>query len=295
MRLCILELVLFSAISSVSFASVSWGPIISTPWRNPACLNGQDCGLQEFNLRQQSWVADYTDRYPEEAQKLGGRVLNFGTTVFYEYRTTAPEQLQDYVVVNFIRGCMFRSEEMPDGTIDYSHIFARDLLGRLAVFQHPEWHVDSIDTDPMYKNEVAETLAQDPQTTRHDRWEWTQDAASFDQDQATPYGMKKPLMGRLFASDRPGTAFRMSSAESKNVSLQFKACIYSAKQVPSAIAEANRTDFGPPIACHEWSHNKIFDHQKKVFESPSEISPICLGRPLQVNNLKEEGGAYYYQ
>lgn len=295
MRHSVWSLVLITLFLEQSFGSMAWGPVSTTVWQNPQCTAQQRCELQEFNLRQQDWVADYSSRYPEEAAKLGEPLLNYGTTVFYEYKTDRPEVLENYTIVSFIKGCMYRSKLKSDGTLDILHMFARDLLGKLAVYQHQDWQIDSIDEDPMYKNEFPENLVNNPNGTRHGRWEWTADPSSFDQNNSIFYRTQKPTVGRLFTSDRPGTAFRMNVEEAKNVSIQVRACLYPTSQVPSTIALANETDFGAPVMCHEWAHSKIYNHIARKFESLSTVSQVCEGEPQTTANLVKVGGAYYYK
>jgi hypothetical protein len=285
--------VLSVLLAQSAFASMNWGQIHTTTWQNPQCLNGQDCGLQEFNLRKQDWIADYSALFPEDAAKLGEPLLNYGTTVFYEVKTQKPEQLESFAVVSFIKGCMYSSYRNQDDTVTLSHSFARDLLGKLALYLHRDWHVDSIDEDPMYKNEFPDILSQ-PGATRFGRWEWTEDPKSFDQNASTFYRTQKPTIGRLFTSDRPGTAFRQDVDEAKNVSIQVRACIYPVSQVPSKISHANQTDFGAPLACHEWTQSKVFNHKTLKFETHADIEPVCTGEPISTMRLHEEGGAYFY-
>lgn len=287
-------LVLSIFFSQTVTANMIWGPIHTTTWQNPTCQSLKTCELQEFNMRQQDWKADYSKMYPEEAAKLGEPLYNYGTTVFYEYKTDRAELLENYTMVSFIKGCMYKSKRNPDATIENMHMFARDLLGKLALYLHRDWQVDSMDVDPMYKNEFAEVLAQNPSASRHGRWEWTVDPLSFDQNASTDFRKKKPPTGRLFTSDRPGTAFRMNLEESKNVSLKVRACLYPTGQVPNKISFANETDFGQPLMCHEWSHSKIFNHSTAKFETQPDVTPVCEGEPLSTTSFTQEGGAYFY-
>lgn len=275
-------------------ASMSWGPLQKSEWKNPACSTPAGCELTEFNLRQQDWAADYSNMFPEDAKKLGEPLLNFGTTIFYEYKTTRPEALEDFVVVSAIRGCVYKSKLEGNGAVTFAHMFARDLLGRMAVFLHNDWQIDSIDQDPMYKNEFEHVYQQNPTASRHGRWEWAEDLTSFDQNSSKLFRNQKPTTGRLFTSDRPGTAFRMNVEEAKNVALEVRACVYPAAQVPKAISFAQDIHFGHPLHCHTWSHKKVFNHTTKKFESPADIPQVCSGEPLQSGSYSKEGGAYFY-
>jgi hypothetical protein len=87
------------------------------------------------------------------------------------------------------------------------------------------------------------------------------------------YGRSKPPSPVLYTTDHPGQAFVMGTI-AKNVSLEFRMCMYKASDVPYQMKPGQKLK-AKPIHCFEWFSSFIYDHEEKVFSQPSNLSPVC--------------------
>lgn len=98
---------------------------------------------------------------------------------------------------------------------------------------------------------------------------------SFSQNTEKLYGEQKPKLPQLYIVDHPGSAFYINN-RAKNISLQFRTCIYRTKDVPKNVSY-NNAKFAKPIHCFEWRSSFVYNHYTEQFESPSYIVPACTG------------------
>lgn len=216
---------------------------------NTSCSKNTSCSLQEFKLQTVDYRVDFTQ---------GG--TSFGTDAHISYKTRKVSDLEDYAVVQFIRGCKFSSMRTADNKIN-KFIMARDYFGKMSAFKHPQWSIDSIDTDPMYNN--------GPEKKRHAYYRWKKGA-----DQVY-YFQEKPSTPELYTTDLPGTASMTNPDDiATNISLQFKVCLYRTEDVPLQ-AGPQQIDFARPLKCFDWASSYIYNHDLNKFESKKEIDPFC--------------------
>lgn len=189
---------------------------------------------------------------------------NYGTRFFARYVTKSVKSLEKYVFAQFIKGCDFSSELINGQVIvSYDTIYLRE--DETVKFKFFDWVLDSYDHDPVYS-----TL---PGKSRFFGYRWNTVPGSFSTDTEKLYGQVRPKTPKLYIVDHPGSAF-YADGSAKNISLQFKTCIYKTKDVPTDVAY-NNINFAEPISCHEWNSSFIFNHLTDKFESPSYIVPAC--------------------
>jgi hypothetical protein len=223
-------------------------------------------GLTEVGF----WVEQYRINW-----KFGAPIheQGFGTKLYAWYRTQKPEKLRDFVFVQFIRGCTFETKEV-NGTVKVSHTKARTFFGSQGVpFSHPDWVIDSVDTDPAYWT--------DPEyPDRHALLRWGIDGVTFPNrplDYPT-LNEQQPVEPRVFIADYPqGGDIRWNkwanAVVATNSTFRFKTCLFRSQDVPT---RANPdTKLPQPIICMWWDSLYVYDHTSKKMTTPAEIAPAC--------------------
>lgn len=270
-------------------------------------------------------VEDYKVGIPQDPDGY-----HFGTRVFAGYETATFDTLEKYVFVQFIRGSVYYSRRNDKtGAVEL-----RPPIGGISTksfgwwieFTYPLWTIDSDILDPNYYGEEG--------SPRHYLYEWW-DEGVLDKDpymvskerfmryrtekkkskkfeprmielsefigvpdrQGNLYGEKTPSRPALFVRDSPDQAWIIGDGIVKNVSLEFKMCLFKAIDVPTQTTRDN-INFAEPIYCFPWRSSFVYNHELKKFESPQdvivtwsndkikELKPI--GLPKTPENGKEE-------
>lgn len=195
------------------------------------------------------------------------------------YETAERNQLEDFVFVQFIRGCIFTQEIRADGSLSERRDHVRDHFGAVVTFTHLEWTVDSVDSDPMYWNE------EDPLKSRHARMRYAPEGTSFLTDSRVNFSrstrafdpsvratMSSPS---LWARDIPTAAsFDPEFETVTNTALEFRTCVYRSIDVPR-VAEPGQTSFGEPLHCFEWKHVWVYRPEARSFSRSADINTVC--------------------
>lgn len=236
-------------------APVAWSTVIREKplvqkFNNSNCGQTSSCDLVEFKLETNEYKVIFSGSAPA-----------FGTDIKMSYRTKKVSQLEDFAIVQFIKGCKFNSYKKPDGKVERYFGITRDFFGDRERFQHKEWVIDSIDKDPMYNNFDG--------SSRHGAYR------SKIQGKDVYFFQKKPVEPELFVTDLPGTASMESPDDiATNTSLIFKSCIFKTRDIPLETI-FNDLSFAEPIKCFEWSSSYIYNHDLNKFESKKEIHSFC--------------------
>lgn len=237
-------------ISSLSFAAVTKGKIVVQKSTNSTCKDTDSCTLKEFKVE--------VNKYTVNLSEGGAPAHGFNATA--SYRTERVSDLEDYAIVQFIRGCRFSSIKKADGSIERS-LGTRTYYGKTEKFLHKNWQIDSIDTDPVYYN--------NPDGKRHDfyRWDKKQVPTSY------VYGL--PVTPLLYVPDSPGTvSFSADIQMADNYTFEFRTCVYKTKDVPTELDPSNTT-FARPVKCLDWAASYVYNFKTKKFDSPSGIDAFC--------------------
>jgi hypothetical protein len=214
---------------------------------NPHCRSIDTCDLKRFTLTEvvnEIWFSD-DPIYPTHANG-----------VIMEYETDSVRSLEKYAIVQFKKGCVFHSSKNSAGKIARNISDVVPSFGEHIPFCFREWVIDSQDTDPAYNS--------DPQYGRHYLLRWNK-PGSYDNRTQKFYGAQKPRKPVVYMTDYPAGAF-VTGTGVKNVSLEFKTCIYKANDVP---AETRRDDihFAKPLACFDWQNVYVYDFAKASFQT----------------------------
>ncbi len=195
--------------------------------------------------------------------------ISWGTRMFAKYETKSTGQVEDYAVVQFIRGCHFNNY-VENGKIVYVDNISREFFNEMITYKHPEWVIDSVDLDPMYNN-TPEGF--EKWNTRHGLYRWNR-KHNFDQNGEVLFKDEKPKKPYLYVMDHPGTAF-FQDRWAKNISLEFKVCLYKTKDIP-VTAAPNDLNFAKAVQCFDWNSSFIYDHFKSTFSRPTGLHPHCV-------------------
>lgn len=272
-KILILSIVLFGlALGSVFSANIPRNGTeeifsnLTHIFTNQDCVDSGTCDLKEFWLKVKKarmWVVDG---------------WHYGSDAVIAYETDFVENLENYSIVQFIRGCMFASSQVTDGDIEKIFGFSKpqfsdfdedDQLVNSKTFCFPSWVIDSIDKDPVY--------ASFPGLGRFDARRWNMVLGSYDKKTEKYYGDEKPAYPALYMRDVPSGAF-LGELNAINASMEFKTCIYKTKDVPLETTEDD-INFATPIKCFEWQNIYIYNHEIKEFEMKFEIDEFCLAKP----------------
>lgn len=222
---------------------------------NEDCRSAESCDLASIEYL----VQDY---------KVGiGNGYNFGTRFFVRYRTKSIANLENYAIVQFLRGCVFETS-LKKGRITVHNSIVVKHFGEFKEFKFRDWVIDSIDSDPAYYSSDG--------LPRHHYYKWSKTGKfpTDRQDEEMIFGRQSPPQPELYISDRPGrTAFKTKSS-AKNISLRLKTCIYKTKDIPSETAPDD-LNFAEPVHCFDWKSSHIFNHFKKRYENRNGISEFC--------------------
>lgn len=219
---------------------------------NENCKRTKTCDLKKVEY----FVEDYKVAISGD--------FNYGTRFFARYETKSVKNLENYVFAQFIKGCDF-SSRLSDGKFAISHDISYMRDNETVVFKFPDWVLDSYDHDPVYS-----TL---PGKSRFFGYRWNTIPGSFLIETEKLYGEARPKIPKLYIVDHPGSSF-YADGSAKNISLQFKTCIYKTKDVPTNVSYDN-VNFAKPINCYEWKSSFVYNHSTGKFESPDYIVPAC--------------------
>lgn len=233
----------------VSAAVIRETPLIQT-FQNTNCADDNSCGLKEFKVT------------TTEFKVTSSKFTSMGTDLKMSYKTSKISELEDFAIVQFIKGCKFNSHKIADGSIQRYFGIVRDFFGEKVKFDHKEWVIDSIDTDPMYNNGVA--------NKRHQYYRFIKNGKE------AYYFQEQPTTPEFYVTDLPGTVSTLDDPRdiASNISLKFKSCIYKTSDIPLEVAP-NELDFAKPIRCFEWGSSHIYNHKLNKYERKSEIDPFC--------------------
>jgi hypothetical protein len=102
------------------------------------------CGLKRFSLA----------TYDHEISELNGHPgISRQRLMAAIWETTDPSCMKNYGVVQYIKGCIYSIIHDPkSGTNDPYFGVTRISHGQSIDFQHKDWEIDSVDTDPLYSS-----------------------------------------------------------------------------------------------------------------------------------------------
>lgn len=262
----------FLLASTASFASRK--TIKEVSFQNKDCLKTDSCDLKSFYMK-----------ISEDKGSNSQELLSSATFMEGFYETSSISMLEEYAVVQFIKGCNYKTG-LRDNEVHYQSLMLREFFGKKnQKFNHYDWVVDSIDYDPIYKSSYENS-------SRHGSYKVLFDETKsiiFDHTKYSEFYFYNPPMNkpRLYFSDMPtgGSLSKVivpsaGNDQGKaiqsyiNSSLIFKTCIYKTKDV-DIDAGPNGVDLNKAIHCFEWSSSHQINDSKTAFVSKDTIDPVC--------------------
>jgi len=239
----------------------TWAP-------NPAtCAAAGTCSLREFG------IVEMKKRFRMRGEPLA--IANHMSDLRIILRTNTVEQIRDYGVVQWIRGCQF-STSWDGQQVTTAFSISRDHMGRPITFRHRDWEVDTDSADPVYHSFDGDRFA---------LWRWNANPASLEAEGSTYTHFREPPHPRVFFTDMPGSHFRSATVyngiqNATNSSLEFKVCVFKITDLPTATdARGSNIDETKALACHRWSDSQIYDFRAQDMKHPVGIDPRCETRP----------------
>ncbi len=241
--------VLFSASAQAQVSTIS---LKEKKWTNTNCAATNTCDLKEARVR----IKDY--------KVLIDGSYSYGTGLSAHYRTDAVANLENYVWVQWIKGCTFETKVVA-GQTQVNYGVSREFFGKNVTYLHPDQVVDSVDQDPVYNSYEGHP--------RHYLYQWSRVPGSTERKDRELYGIKKPTVPELYVMDHPGTAF-MLDGDARNISLEFKICLYRNADAP-AQARPEDGEYPGALTCFDWASSYVFNHATGAVENPAGLHPAC--------------------
>lgn len=230
---------------------------------NPDCRSTDTCDLKRFTLTTSVHEVWFSDD-PDHPTYANGAIM--------EYETNSVRALEKYAIVQFVRGCVFKSSRNSRGQITRNVGYIVASFGEDIPLCFSQWVIDSQDSDPAYNS--------DPEYGRFYLLRWN-NPGSYDTRTQKYYGAKKPKIPVVYMTDYPAGAF-VTGTGVKNAALEFETCIYKAIDVPTQTRRDN-VNFAQPLACFHWQNVYVYDFDKGTFQtrladlpSPRREEPFTL-------------------
>jgi len=231
------------------------------------CALSESCTLKSFKLLKEDFLV-WT-----QGEK------NYGTRSAVVIETEKTQDLTEYVVVQWIKGCLFASTEK-DKKVMTSLPYSIQNQGVFVPFNFSDWTLDSPDLDPASMSPGPDY----PELNRHAFYKTSPSQDYFNGDLSQYLVEKAPTKPQFFITDRPGevafsSQFQPSDGSppvlfAKNISLQFQTCLFKAKAVATEISHFQLTP-NDAIHCFNWESSFLYNFKSQKYESSSEISPAC--------------------
>lgn len=246
-------------------------------FQNTDCKANHTCSLIKAEHQVENYKIWVIDGY------------SHGTRRILRYQTDSLATLEDYLVVQFMRGCMYDSRS--DG-FNVATVFRQHYrhFGKIVPLHFNNWIIDTDNPDPAYSSLNVQRWSDsygcasdkpDPECKalngplRYFLWTWNTVPGSTDKATRKFYGFTEPPTPELYITDHPGRAAFVMGDDAQNISLQFRTCIYKAADVPATMTPEDSVNFAKPIHCFEWSASHIYNHATEQFEHLRGVSPVC--------------------
>ncbi len=182
-----------------------------------------------------------------------------------------PASIENYGIVQFLKGCMFGSTLKPDGSIDYSYTYAHRNFGVFKPIKYKSQVVDSDQADPL-------VTAFDGYG-RFDLYHWNKNRSDLDAEKANWYYDSAPPHGTVFYADLVSTTGLIEGTpepQARNSSLDFEICIFKIADLPiSSDPDGKGIDKGKALWCTTWDHKFVYNFKLGKIVPEKTINPVC--------------------
>jgi hypothetical protein len=244
---------------------------------NSDCISNNTCNLLSFEIK----TYNSHKNQPDDIAKINVRAA---TMMEGSIRLKNKKSLKEFAVVQYIKGCVYQENQFANEEATISHRGrTRFFFGESIDFSHPNFVIDSLDTDPIYASSPY---------GRHDYYSIvTQPGRSilFDNNRYVRHLSENPQVSEqpvIKFSDIPtGSSYselliseginKGKKYKMKEIgSMVFKTCVFKTSDVPRDLKPED-TDTSKAIKCFEWSNSHTYKKELNVFESNSAVDPLC--------------------
>jgi hypothetical protein len=199
-------------------------------------------------------------------------------------KTQNTAQIEDYAIVQFIRGCLFESSWNGKAVAKSGGGLVYDLFGKTVPFKLRRWVIDSDNIDPVFSSYAG--------FGRFALWRWNADPTSYETGTATYYAKRHPPHPVVFGSDfpspaavnenivsAPATGHLPPVKSATNASFEFNTCLFRSRDVPlQSTPEGAGLRRSAAIHCFAWEHKFVYNYQQNKFVQGGRIDPYCLAK-----------------
>lgn len=237
-----------------------------------------------------SFKMSINDVKRNETVSKGHKAGKYTSAIFsYTTKETSKEALGKYAVVQYIKGCdtysyHFPAEQNRQDEVGYS---TRDFWGDdNYTFHHPNWVLDSIDTNPIYGSHREGNYDSDfnlhfffhpldPTLSPHERDSGNkQDLTFFEEAEVAP-------SSTLYVNDLPTVATIDSATydftSSRSVFLELRTCIHKRDEIPRYLENPDPSLIkSKPLHCFNWQVKHAWSEEKEDFITPEmSVEEFC--------------------
>lgn len=196
---------------------------------------------------------------------------SYMTDMRFIVEVTKPASIPNYGIVQFMKGCMYGSELMPNGTEQKEFSYVHRHFGSYKLIKHDNWVIDSEHADP-----VSTSFEK---YGRFDLYKWNTDPKNLDADNATWYFDAKPPHGTVFKADlvaNTGLIEDSATPKARNSSLDLETCIFKIADLPKTTDETGvGVDKSKALWCASWDHKFHYDFATSTVIQDKAVDPFC--------------------
>jgi hypothetical protein len=196
---------------------------------------------------------------------------SYMTDMRFVVEVAKPANIPNYGVVQFMRGCMYESELLPNGTETRDFTYVHKHFGSYKLIKHDDWVIDSSHADPLSSS--FENYG------RFDLYKWNTNPKNLDADNATWYFDAKPTHGTVFKADLVANTGLIEGAvnpNARNSSLDLETCIFKIADLPLTSDETGAgVDKSKALWCASWDHKFHYDFATSTVIQDKTIDPFC--------------------
>lgn len=226
-------------------------------FNNTDCAKNASCDLKDFVVRQENYKVTIPSH----------NITAYGTRMFAVYNTSSMDALENFGLVQFVKGCQWESQ-LVNGQVVNSRDVEIEHYGKVVPFYFPQEVIDGFVADPIDWGD------QEGMPTRFFFY-LNKYIGSNEPQQNDYYGIQKPTIPRLYLRDMPGQAqYFAEDGTARNISNQFRLCVYKTADVPKVVADSD-VNFATPIQCFNWNSSFVYNFATKQFDRPADIVDFC--------------------
>ncbi len=204
---------------------------------------------------------------PDERAEFASYMTDFRFVI----EVDKPANIPNYGVIQFMKGCMFESEILPNGTEEKRFAYIHKHFGQWSLIHYNDWVIETSHADPLASSFEG--------YGRFDLYKWNSNPTDLDADNATWYFDAKPSHGTVFKADlvaNTGLIEGYANPSARNSSLEMETCIFKIADIPATSDITGvGVDKSKAIWCASWDHKYAYDFALGKVVPEKTINPFC--------------------